>query len=112
MSDTKWTPGPWWVVEKYADRNVFVRAEGGMIAEGPYPSHYSNQDERFEQEKAERYANASLISAAPDMAEALERFLDHYVAMVSSGDCGFWNPEDEAHVKAARSALAKARGET
>ncbi len=27
-----------------------------------------------------------------------------------SGDCGFWNPEDEPEVKACRAALAKARG--
>lgn len=108
MSETKWTPGPWWVVEKYADRNVFVRAEGGMIAEGPYPSHYSNQDERFEQEKAEHYANARLISAAPDMAEALEKLLgweDAIRAYIPNGGL-------TSALTYARSALAKARGET
>lgn len=102
----KWTPGPWWIVEKYADRNVFVRAEGGMIAEGPYPSHFSDQDVRFEEEKAEHFANARLISAAPDMAEALARCIE-------------WIEADEAaHGRTfgcgnvARAALAKARGET
>jgi hypothetical protein len=37
---------------------------------------------------------------------ALEALLDSYVQLVNSGDCGFWNPEGEAEVKAARAALA------
>lgn len=112
MSETKWTPGPWttkqarfpvdgefdWCVAATIDGAQHVIVEAfGRVADHVRPN-------------AE--ANARLISAAPDMAEALQGFLDHYVAMVNSGDCGFWNPEDETHVKAARSALAKARGET
>ena len=38
--------------------------------------------------------------------QALRELLTRYVDMVNSGDCGFWNPEDEDCVKAARAALA------
>lgn len=37
---------------------------------------------------------------------ALTGLLDRYCDLVNSGDCGFWNPEDEKSVKAARRALA------
>lgn len=112
MTETKWTPGPW--STKAARRPVDGEFDWGIVATidgvpriiGEAYGRASNNV------RPNAEANARLISAAPDMAKALERFLDHYVAMVSSGDCGFWNPEDEAHVKAARSALAKARGET
>jgi hypothetical protein len=39
------------------------------------------------------------------MRKALEGLTAMYVAMVNSGDCGFWNPEEEAEVIAARAAL-------
>lgn len=40
---------------------------------------------------------------------ALDTFVSEYVELVNSGDAGFWEPEDEPKVKAARSALALAR---
>jgi hypothetical protein len=40
------------------------------------------------------------------MEQALRGLLDRYVSLVNSGDCGFWNPEDEDEVKAARESLA------
>ncbi len=55
-------------------------------------------------------ANARLISAAPDMYDALQAFLETYVALVNSGDAGFWNPEKDEFVIRARAALAKADG--
>jgi hypothetical protein len=36
---------------------------------------------------------------------ALAAMLDRYVTLAESGDCGRWNPEEEAEVIAARSAL-------
>jgi hypothetical protein len=53
-------------------------------------------------------ANAHLIAAAPQLYETLKRTLDSYVSLVNSGDCGFWNPENEEQVKVARQALSKA----
>jgi hypothetical protein len=40
------------------------------------------------------------------LAEALETFVAEYVALVNSGDAGFWDPETEPKVIAARAALA------
>jgi len=39
--------------------------------------------------------------------EALQKLLDHYTALVNSGDAGNWNPEAEPVVIAARVALAQ-----
>lgn len=39
------------------------------------------------------------------LATALRDSLNHYVDLANSGDCGFWNPEDEGTVIAARAAL-------
>jgi hypothetical protein len=36
---------------------------------------------------------------------ALEPLLKRYVTLASSGDCGFWNPEEENEVISARAAL-------
>lgn len=41
-----------------------------------------------------------------DLRTALSALLDHYVALVDSGDAGHWNAEDEHVVKQARAALA------
>jgi hypothetical protein len=38
--------------------------------------------------------------------EALNAFLDRHIALVNSGDCGCWNPEDDSEVQQARKALA------
>lgn len=60
---------------------------------------------------AEHYADCKVKeSAATDLLEALERFVENYVDMVNSGDCGNWNPETEVKVINARAAIAKARG--
>lgn len=51
---------------------------------------------------------AQLAASAPDLLAALKTFLEKYVEMVDSGDCGFWDPETEEKVIAARAAIAKA----
>lgn len=55
-------------------------------------------------------ATAHLFTAAPDLLEALERLLESYTDLVNSGDCGFWNPEEEEIIIAARAAISKATG--
>ena len=37
--------------------------------------------------------------------EALEKMVAHYCELANSGDCGWWNPEDEDVIKVARAAL-------
>lgn len=58
-----------------------------------------------------RLANMRLVAAAPEMKDALQRLLRRYVVLASSGDCGFWDPDEEQEVIDARTALAKAKGE-
>lgn len=55
--------------------------------------------------------NARLIAAAPCLLSALKAFLESYLRSANSGDWGYWNPEEEPEVIAARAAIAKARGE-
>lgn len=62
------------------------------------------------QAERELLANAHLIAAAPGMYEALAKMTALYVQLAGSGDCGFWNPEEEPGVIAARAALRLAEG--
>ena len=54
--------------------------------------------------------NAQLVSAAPDLLEALSKLTEMYCQMVHSGDCGNWNPDDDIEIQEARAAIAKATG--
>ena len=54
---------------------------------------------------------AKRMAAAPEMLEALEGITARYVDLAGSGDCGFWNPEEELQVIQARAAIARAKGE-
>lgn len=47
-------------------------------------------------------------AASKDLLAALQGLLERYTALVNSGDCGTWNPEEEAEVTAARAAISKA----
>lgn len=44
-----------------------------------------------------------------ELAAALERLLEHYIALENSGDAGYWDVEAEPEIIAARAALAKYR---
>ena len=56
--------------------------------------------------------DAPLISAAPELLEALEASTAWIVELAASGDAGFWDGEDMDEVIAARAAIAKARGQS
>lgn len=56
---------------------------------------------------AEKLRDAADVIDA--LVAALDTFVSEYVELVNSGDAGFWEPEDEPKVKAARRALAMAR---
>lgn len=46
-----------------------------------------------------------IIDYADRLEDALKNTLEKYVALANSGDAGFWDPENEDHVRAARQAL-------
>jgi hypothetical protein len=54
--------------------------------------------------------NARKIAAFDDMLAALKALTERHASLVNSGDCGFWDPETEQQMIAARAAIAKAEG--
>lgn len=93
------TAGPWTYVRNPEDtRWIIDRAPNEAIA---CTAGYEPDNE----------ANARLIAAAPELLGALVAMLEHYVSLAGCGDCGHWNPEEEAIVIATRALLAKARGD-
>ena len=97
----KWTKGPWaakW--SKYEEDNFIVQA--GMPSNRVLAQFDGDGDGPDDQS----LADAHLIAAAPDMAEALEKALN-FITNTES-EMGETLPCGDA----ARAALAKARGET
>lgn len=89
----KWTRHPWWSgLNQFNQRAVFANNAFGKPA--PVVERVSGNNAE------ETRANAHLIAAAPDLYEALRVIADRFP--------GFQDRE----FKAARAALAKARGET
>lgn len=101
MTETKFTPGPW---AYYAGFIVTKALAGGV----PIPVAHVVPTTGGPEACA---ANVALMAAAPDLYAALDGLLEHYRQLVNCGDCGNSDPEEEDDVKAAASALAKARGE-
>ena len=93
----KWTPGPWRVLN---DEAIKVASSDGSLATVTHIHLRGRRD------TSEVEANAHLIAAAPDMAEALEKALN-FITNTES-EMGETLPCGDA----ARAALAKARGET
>lgn len=44
-----------------------------------------------------------------DLVDCLDDMTKHYVELAGCGDCGFWDPEQELEVIAARKMIAKHR---
>lgn len=61
---------------------------------------------------AEQEANARLISAAPELLEALETAAEWMESLRASGDAGYWNWSEGDQYSKALAAIAKAKGET
>lgn len=98
MSEATYTPGPWDLQEvRTSIGRAFRIGSGDMLTAGPgccivyddYPGNLDNQ----------RAANARLISAAPDLLEALKNLVAIY-----DDEFGIVAPEMDA----ARAALSKA----
>jgi hypothetical protein len=52
---------------------------------------------------------AAKAEAHRDLVDCLDDMTKHYVELAGSGDCGFWNPEREMEVIAARKMVAEHR---
>jgi len=100
MSDTEFTPGPWRL--GYAHAVVADSTEGLTIRGSIKPEYYGGN--MIAESVAP--ANCHLISAAPELYEALQGTVRILDALLSEGFTGY--VEDSRKVKAA---LAKARGE-
>lgn len=105
MSETKWTPGPWEISSNFTGPLVISPAgkKDDAIA------YVFGETFRQVQE------DARLISAAPDMAEALQastKLIDSI--LIASGEAMIetFVQKLAAQIGTNRAALAKARGET
>lgn len=103
-----WTPGPWTVAEGGGNYLWEVRAQNETARARRTIARPSGPD---------RHANARLIAAAPDLAEALQPFIREAEAMLALG----LTLNDETPVvlsvpssalRKARLALSRARGKT
>lgn len=106
MIVSKFTPGPWAV---YGDWGI-EDSSGRLIAQ--YEPLCSGIDLGNTKES---FANARLITAAPDLYEALDKLKSSYEALahdyeyaVGAGDI---HPLHAEHIQRCAAALAKARGE-
>jgi len=97
---SEYTKGPWTVNKEFGMQGMIEADQHPVAATCGYASPKG------------REANANLIAAAPELFEALVNITDRYIALVSSGDCGFWDEEDEDQVIKAKEAIAKAKGES
>ena len=103
-TETKWTPGPWQVTQ-CRDGMPFVnvfRVSGPSDGSAPCTILFETKYTELQ----ENEANACLIAAAPEMYEALGRFLRAYEGGTAAGSV---EQQNEAAVFA-KAALAKARG--
>lgn len=99
MSTPKFTPGPWYAVNQHVVSKQTM--DGVARAYGRGPNSWD-----------EAYANVSLISAAPELYEALVELVTEYESTVDGEYSGTELLAEmlEPAVRA-RAALAKARGE-
>lgn len=94
MSENKWTKGPW-KVDVGNDNRPYIMGDGYTLAKA-YRTAMRLGGELIDIPGGE---NANLISAAPDLAEALEKLCDATMG---------WDVDDL--IAAGRAALSKARG--
>lgn len=102
--ETKWTPGPWKAeFDEYGDEIWFGGPGKGTWSVGPaYLGGLGPNDDGLERMKAD----ASLISAAPELLEAVETLLDCFV-----NDPLGWMDSSDIAIEKAYDAIHKAKGE-
>lgn len=107
MSETKFTPGPW-----FANGHEVLAPDDGD--EDPWSVALASPCRGYPNDQSR--ANARLIAAAPEMYEALDFLSAHARERVS--DAPEWRDDDTVQIvvtigdlRRARAALAKARGD-
>lgn len=109
----KWTPGPWEIEQP---QNFALQ-----IVHGDFPTRHQDvaqipldQADEYDTPEQEARANARLIAAAPDMAEALESLLRYFEDLYGDNVLPDNTPTDlkatMGELRRARAALSKARG--
>lgn len=99
----KHTPSPWELTsDPFEDGTPYFRFTAGS----GYFDEPQNPGFHFDAIMSE--SDALIIVAAPELFDALTKLTKRYVALVESGDCGFWDAEKEPEVIAAFAAIAKA----
>lgn len=116
MSDTIYTPGPWYLAGGPGKRGERYLGTPAICLAVVQPNATGEGGAASEEEEVE--ANAKLIAAAPDLLAALVRLLDEqcpFTCDTDDCDCGeHGNGRDDAgnvcaHIQAAR-AIARVRG--
>ena len=102
MTKTKFTPGPWEIIDDGAGFQIMPGEGGEGVARV-----YANWDSGYESNKD---SNANLVAAAPDLYAALIRLSNHIHAPRYYDD-SIWDGYDEVDAEVT-AALKKARGET
>lgn len=104
MSANKWPPGPWQQgMSSGHNANIIYTGNDESIATVyGIPIHAQVSSVQDEERWQEGMANARLIAAAPDLAEALEACIEHMEHSTPRGRMAYIE---------AKHALAKARGE-
>ena len=105
-----WTKGPWLIAgetfiyalnaERYRVNRFTASVDGGF------------DDDHQRTSKGELSANAHLISAAPELYEALKDWVSLHGSANAAELVKAFGDEEAECILAARAALAKARGET
>jgi hypothetical protein len=111
MSKEKFTPGPWTATRSDPNEGADVWWITGTVAKMSGNAETDVATVCGGKMDGKSEANANLIAACPELYEALDKLMKRYMDLVSSGDCGFWDPAKEPETIAAGDALAKARGE-
>lgn len=100
MDGRGWTPGPWTVDTPIGEDHPWINADCNHTLDENGDEHYLSVSGLC------GMANAHLISAAPDLYEALERLVLECVIDGKEDEAGY-----DCWIYHARNALAKARGE-
>jgi len=106
MSDERlWTPAPWCIEETWSGLKIRGASTGESMrcCEG---RPVATLADRFADGRVETFANGVLITAAPDLYEALDRCVERFEAVALADSSG----RGPALIAAACAALEKARG--